>query len=399
MKKIIAMLMMTICITGTVIALDGLQISGEMRTGLFWYDLQRDGQARDSRAFIHNSQDVNWHLAPESLAGLAANKGRFRLNFLYERENIGVRFRFESNQWQSGVENMFFWGYAFAYGNFFNDSLRISAGRMGASPWGTGGPELWRELDTTLGVRFEFMPQNIPFIRPGSLNFGFVLNNFDGAAENIVDPQWPSGDLTLTDVLTETVLGFSFTHDVFHIRFAYRLDGMHDGPVFQRMLFRVEERILQRFVPGFQIFANGYFEGLNPRGRTPPDFEADASITAWNWVYIHYEPELFDAQLRLGYVIMGEQRRFAVRPGFFVNLFDGLLRAGAAFEYLMEIGDTRVSAVSPYLWWFFEPEIRFNLHTNSHISLVYRYKSDFFFGGGTQETRTHSINLRFVLTF
>ncbi|MCL2410243.1 MAG: hypothetical protein FWC97_01240 [Treponema sp.] len=403
MKKIIIVLVIMFCMIGTSFAQD-IQISGEMRTGLFWYSFLRDDMSEpETQAFIHNSEDVNWMAGHEGFAALSANLGRFRLNFQYDlNDNLGVKFRFESTQWLTGEENRFFWGYAFAFGYFFNNGVKISAGRMGDSPWGTGGPELWRELDTTLGMRFEFIPQRISFITPGSLNFGFVLNNFDGNAESIVDPQWPSGDLTLTDILTESVVGISYTHDFFHFRFAYRFDGLFDGPPFERLLFRVEERVLDRLLPGFQIFANGYWNGLNPRNLTLPDEETDAIRTGINWLFLQYDPDWMLAQVRVGYFLIGDDRRLAIRPGLHFRLFDNLLQVGAAFEYAMELAGLRSELGAPYLYWFFEPQVRLNLAGTSHISLVYRYQSDYWFAGdglGFQNTRTHWVNLRLTFTF
>jgi hypothetical protein len=287
---------------------------------------------------------------------------------------------------------------------------------MGDSPWGAGGPDLWTELDTTMGMRFEFMPQFIPFIKPGSLNIGFVLNNFDGSAEQIAHY---GGKITLESILGESVLGIAYTHDFFHVRLAYRMDSLTDGDISEQFVYRMEERIIHKYLPGFQIIANGYWKGLNPRavyaeGINPDDVDPREGTEFYNWAYIHYDPPIlfspldmsYIAQFRLGYdSINNTRKKIYVKPGFYLTFLNNFFHIGAAFEYAGDVGELRVDANAPYLHWYIEPEIRLNLYANSYIALVYRYYNDYEFRnpdlsvGGAVNTKTHWLNLRVLFTF
>jgi hypothetical protein len=421
MKKIIAVALMAFCTTGFIVAQeqqDGLKLFGELKTGLFWYHLDREGSSEAvEEGFIHNSDTIDQAAGEEDLHHLWSQNGRFRLNFQYDVNNIGAKFRFETTAWVMGssTQNAIFWDYAFVYGYFFNNNLKISAGKMGDSPWGAGGPDLWKELDTTMGMRFEFLPQFIPFIKPGSLNLGFVLNNFDGSAEEIAHY---GGKMTLASVLTETVMGIAYTHDFFHVRLSYRMDSLTDGDISEQFVYRLEERVIKKYLPGFQIIANGYWKGLNPRaiyqeGINPDDVDPRESMEFYNWAYILYDPPIlfsplnmsYSAYTRLGYdSIQNTRRKMYVKPGFFFNFFNNLLRVGTAFEFALDVGTVKLDKNAPYLHWYLEPEIRLNLTSNSYAALVYRYYNDYEFRNPSNmeealNSKTHWINLRVLFTF
>jgi len=419
MKKNIIAFLLALCMTGFIYSQEGLVLSGELKTGLFWYSLDREDKELDEGGFIFISDTLDQSLQEESLQNYWSKNGRFRLNFKYEIGNIGVKFRFETTEWSYGKvgANQLFWDYAFVYGNFFDNNLKISAGKMGDSPWGAGGPDLWNELDTTMGVRFEFIPQFIPFIKPGSLNFGIVFNNFDGAVES----QAGHKQKRLEDILTESVLGFSYTQEgILHLRLSYRLDGLVDDSVREKFVYRLEERIIQRFLPGFQIVANGFWDGLNPQKKytetDDPYGDRDPREDMWlkNWVYVNYDyPDEFSplnmsfrVLSRFGYETIGLSReKLYLKPGFYLTFFDNLLQIGAAFEYALDVGDTKLEPRAPYLHWYVEPSIQLNLNSNSYLALVYRYYDDYEFnapigsGRNTIHSKTNWINLRILFTF
>jgi len=419
MKKFIGTLLTMLCMPGFIFAQDndGLILSGELKTGLFWYSMDREGRELDEGGFIYNSDTID-QAGQETLQNNWSQNGRFRLNFLYNIGKFGVKFRFETTEWSFGrnMANQLFWNYAFVYGYFFNDNLKISAGKMGDSPWGAGGPDLWNELDTTMGMRFEFIPQFIPFIKPGALNLGVVLNNFDGP----VEAQAGHKQKTLMDILTETVLGFAYTQEeIFHLRLSYRLDGLVDEAVSEKLVYRAEERIIQRFLPGFQIVANGFWDRLNPRKlyteESNPHGDRDPrdDMVLRNWLYINYDSPLVFSPLdmsyrvlsRFGYESTGKSReKLFIKPGFYFTFFDNLLQIGAAFEYAADVGDMKIDAQAPYLHWFIEPAIQLNLGNNSYLALVYRYYDDYEFNnpeksGSALHTKTHWLNLRVFFTF
>lgn len=418
MKKFIAAAVAVFCAAAVVFSQEStelnLSISGEVRTGFFAWSKEKDVYTSDDKnnqtgetlpdegADIHNSESDNWmgFKRLDTLRG--TNQGLYRLNFQIEKGNIGAKFRFEMSDFSTGTVN---WAYAFLYGSFFDDQFRASAGKLGESPWGTAEPDLDKELDTTVGMRFEYLP----FFVPG-LELGFVLNNWNTAI--------PGGvTATVKDLLGETVFGVSYTHDLFHARFSYRLDseadsqGSTDRDQGGRMAYRVEERVIGNYLPGFQIWNVGYFEELGN--------EAEHTLTGTNYLYAQYDPDNFTARLRLGYDIIdikrlpngnrgaGNSRQwFSVQPSFYYKFFNNLLNAGLAFELAKDFGDGLVSP-APYLSWYIEPQIRVNVSQGFYIALVYRYHDEYYqmdiqndpVNPEPFNSRTHWVNLRAVFTF
>jgi hypothetical protein len=418
MKKLIAAFVIALCAAGAVFSQElKMSISGEVKTGIFWYAEDVAGQERTPNsdgAFVHNSDENDWFeilQSPDSYSNLKDyHQGRFRVNFNIEKGNIGAKFRFETTSWASGASTAN-WGYAFLYGNFFDEQFRVSAGKLGDSSWGTGDPYLEdKELDTTMGIRFEYMP----LFAPG-LNVGFVLNDWNTTAPSTAE---------FTDLLAETVLGLSYTHEYFHLRFAYRLDSEADTTKTiayaedqgGMLVYRLEERVIQRYLPGFQIWANGYFEELG--------HEQKNLLRGKNRLYAQYDPDNFTARLRLGYNIINtlqtdqpidkSRQYFSVGADFYYKLFHNLLNVGLAFDFAKDFGADSVVSDS-YLHWYIEPQIRLNLGNGIYLAFVYRYLDDFYkldFSKFNREppaylytdyecvnTKTHQVNLRAVFTF
>jgi hypothetical protein len=329
------------------------------------------------------------------------NQGLYRLNFQIEKGNIGAKFRFEMSDFSTGAVN---WAYAFLYGSFFDDQFKASAGKLGESPWGTGETDLDVELDTTVGMRFEYLPLFVP-----GLELGFVLNSANTTIPGGVTS-------TLKDLLGETVLGVSYTHELFHVRAAYRLDSEVDVDSNNRdqggrVTYRLEERALHNYLPGFQIWNVGSFEEIGN--------EAKHMLTGTNYLYAQYDPDNFTARLRLGYDIIdikrlpngnrgadGSRQWFSVQPSFYYKFFNNFFNAGLAFEFAKNFGDGLVSPAS-YLSWYIEPQIRVNISQGFYISLVYRYHDEYYQIDIQNDpknpepfnSRTHWVNLRAVFTF
>ena len=425
MKKLAAAFVMAAFALTAVAAQEndgGLTITGEVRTGLFWHHEQRGGHEPRQSGFVHNSWANNWALGIDHFR---ANQGLYRVNFHWNLgeigtrflDTVGTRFRMQTTHWAgANVSNIF--SHAFAYAYMFDRQFKVSGGGMGDSPWGTGGPEMYRELDTVIGMRFEFIPSFIPFIRPGSLNFGFVLNNFDSASEGAY--QAGHFDASLRAILQESVLGLAYTHDYFLVRVAYRLDSESDDIHGEQLIYRLEERILSRFLPGFQIFANGHWRGLNS--------DLSDGIVSENWIYFHYEPPVsltnlnigHISQIRLGLDSIHDRRILHVRPSFYLTLLDNFVQVGTAFEFASDIGEMRPTRPDgsdfPYIRWFIEPMIRLNFGDAAfgrgvYLALVYRFQSDYQniippVPGSppgtpslTGNTVTHWINLRLTYLF
>ena len=416
MKKLITVMLAVFCAASAVFSQESaelqLSISGEARTGFFAWSKEKDVYTSDDKnnqtgetlpdegADIHNSESDNWMGYGRLDTKRGNSQGLYRLNFQIEKGNIGAKFRFEMSDFSTGTVH---WAYAFLYGNFFDDQFRASAGKLGQSPWGTAEPDLDRELDTTVGMRFEYLP----FFVPG-LELGFVLNSWNSAI--------PGGvTATVQDLLGETVLGVSYTHELFHARFSYRLDSEADKQSADRdqggrMAYRVEERVLGNYLPGLQIWNVGYFEEIGNK--------AEHMLTGTNYLYAQYDPGDFTARLRLGYDIIdvrllpngsraGKSRQwFSVQPSFYYKFFNNLLNAGLTFEFAKDFGDGLVSP-APYLSWYIEPQIKVNIDQGFYIALVYRYHDEFYQLDNQNDpvnpepfnSRTNWVNLRAVFTF
>jgi len=417
MKKLTAAFVVALCAAGVVFSQEELtmSISGEVKTGIFWYAEDVVGQARtpsSDGAFVHNSDENDWFEIlqnPDRYTNLKDNQqGRFRVNFNIEKGILGAKFRFETTSWAGGASAAN-WGYAFLYGNFFDEQFRVSAGKLGDSPWAIGDPYLLdKELDTTMGIRFEYMP----LFAPG-LNVGFVLNDWNTTAPSTAK---------FTDLLQETVLGLSYTHDYFHLRLAYRMDSEADTTKTiayaedqgGMLVYRLEERILRQYLPDFQIWANGYFEEIGHKQKN--------LLRGKNRLYVQYDPDNFTARLRFGYNVVNTlqlkynldkpRQYFSAGADFYYKLFNDLLNVGMAFDFAKDFGADGVASDS-YLHWYIEPQARLNLGNGIYLALVYRYMDDFYklelLNLNTTtlrytdykciNTKTHQVNLRAVFTF
>jgi hypothetical protein len=370
-------------------------LSGEIKTGVLWREFD-DGLKK-------NENQITTRMGSQDDAG--GGPGRFRVNadFFHEDFNIGFKVRINWENWGDGEGPS--WPYAFAYGNFFQDQLTMAVGKLGASPWGIGGPELWNELEniaTSGGIRFEYKPNFLP-----GLNVGFVLNGFNSDTD-----LYPlSEDITFLNYLEETVIGVSYTHEYFHERVAYRLDSLVDGIRDKagdyrevnvnggEMLYRVEERIIRNFLPDFRIWAIGYYKGI---GASEINKEA---YLVRNWLFAEYDPQYFNAGLRFGYDVESTLQFFHFRPQFYVKLLDNFLNVGLRAAYAIDFGGDRIREGSAYYYFEIEPKIQVNF-PNFYVALAYNFRRQYV--RDTEDyraediepiTQTQWLNLRVGLTF
>ena len=180
--------------------------SGEMKTGIYWESRRRVGEESPTqRMELGNTDDAGGFNPRNATYGIP---GRFRLYLEFKPiPAIGFKVRFEDGKFTGGNVS---WSYSYAYGNFLEDQLKISAGKLGDSPWETGGPEIWSSIDQSndhsfAGIRTEYKP----LFAPG-LNIGFVLN----PANKMVDTTKYDYDFAM--FMQETVLGVAYTNDLFH---------------------------------------------------------------------------------------------------------------------------------------------------------------------------------------
>ena len=395
MKKILALLITALAAAAFTAAAfaQELKLSGEAKTGIFWQKVQTEGENELTRKIpqvtLHSQDDAG------------GEEGRFRLNMDYDNSNnFGFRARIQWETWKNEYPN---WQYAFGYGNFFNNQMTVSVGKLGGSPWGTGGPEMWRELEVTRygGMRIEWKPGFIAE-ENGKLNVGFVLNYFDADR----DQGFADLQVTLTEVLKESIIGVSYTHDRFMARFAYRLDSNLDGIQGNKdtddrgkgedeLLYRLEEHVLNDMVPGLSVWALGSLRGL-------VDVHNDSVRYYRNWVFAQYAPEMFTAQMRIGYDYEENKSILHVRPNFYWHFFDRLLSVGAMFQYARDFGDG-VWEGSPFYFIEVEPRIQLNF-TSSYIAFAYNFQRKYVnwvpaMGAADPIQQTQWINLRFCIYF
>jgi hypothetical protein len=364
-----------------------LTIGGEAKSGIFWEQKQREGEDPEASVTLHSKDDAG------------GGRGRFRLNLDYDNgNNFGMRARLN---WETWSDKQPEWAYAFGYGNFFEEQLIVSVGKLGGSPWGTGGPEMWKELEAGAGggMRVEYKPAQLPI---GKLNIGFVLNYFNSDRDQGWDINKP---LSLLNILNESVIGVSYTHDLFMVRLAYRFDDEFDaqqdnkisgGKGEDEMVYRVEEYILREYLPGFSVWALGHLFGLS----------SDRPELKWfrNWLFVQYAPENFTAQLRIGYDYIESRSDFYVKPSFYYNFFEKLLTVGASFEYCQDFGDGKMYEDAAYRYIMIEPKMQLNF-TSSYIAFAYNFKQEYLHpwtglaSGKDPLQQTQWMNLRFCIYY
>jgi hypothetical protein len=364
------------------------EFSGEIKTGVYWESVQEGDKDAKTTAWLHNNDD----------AGGDLSQGRLRLNLHYKHDNIGVKIRFQKTSWDNNNSTIIVWGsfpYAYIYGNFLDEQIKVSAGRLSDSPWGMGGPEKWDTLDDELSQNIAIRTEIMPAFVPG-LNVGFVLNGWNGGFSDTLSEK------DIPGLLQESVLGVAYNHDYFGVRFAYRLDSMTDksntsslplpgSNEGEDLIYRVEERFLQTLLPGFQIWANGKYNYINC---------GEAFGLAYtNWLYIQYAPAPFTAQFRLGWdgavTDSGEKRDLIhARGSFYYNILS-FLSAGASAYYAQDFG-LKTSPGSPFSAWNIEPKIKLTIG-GSYLELAYRCGSEY--TAPDVETKTQWVNLRLVYTF
>ncbi|MCL2174660.1 MAG: hypothetical protein FWB73_01315 [Treponema sp.] len=362
-----------------------IKLSVEGKSGVLWEkieDRQPDSENID-RVRMHSKDDAG------------SSFGRFRLSLDYTnlKVNLGFKVRLQWDQYNNS-QNAPEWPYAFVFGNFFKDQLTVSVGKLGASPWGTGGPEMWRELEVSRfgGMRLEYKPSFVP----GKLNVGFVLNWIDDVAD-----AGGKGDPTILDLLSESVIGASYSCEWFMIRMAYRFDSPldagaarsgGDGKEGTKLIYRVEEYMLNKVLPGMSIWVLGEIIGIGA------DDKASNFFTR-NWLFAQYAPSFLTAQLRFGYEVTENRSLFYIKPYFQYNFLKGLLVPSIMFGYAQDFGDSKIYPGSPFSYIEVEPKLQVNFTTGAYIAFSYYYRLEYKFAVSPPEQQTQWMNLRFGISF
>jgi hypothetical protein len=393
MKKVFAMLIAGILLAaGSAFALDDIiEISGEIKTGFLFEQRELNGVTYP-RSGIENNDGDSGPLG-----------GRIRMGIAIHTKGIGLRTRFSMQNFlyrTNGINDTSLakikTDFAYVSGSLFNGQLKISAGLLGESPWGTG-PDLNKELEYTggdepiTGIRFEWKPLGV--LR--GLNLGFVLNREDDTVPD-------DAKIFFADLFLESIVGIAYEHKYFAFRFAYRFDRGIDTPAAvpngERLVYRIEERVLWRVVPGLSIWANGYAQGINAAegsGRS-----AHGSIQ--NWLYARYDPIYFTLGLDVGYLdkFVDDAQQLEFKPSFYYKFINNKLIAGMMCG--MEIGFNNGKSIPDafYNFWFIEPQVKVNINNYFSMAAVYRYTSGAY---GTEtsykDQNTHWVNIRVCFTF
>jgi len=356
--------------------------TGEMKTGVYWEARQKGDDEPKQIMELGNSDGDSGGFNPA--VGFTNIPGRFRLNLEFKPiPSIGFRVRFEDAAF-TGLKVS--WTYSYAYGNFLDDQLKISAGKLGDSPWKTGGPELNTSIDETYqnsfaGIRTEYKPAFAP-----GLNVGFVLSppNYNLKKD----------DEGFASFISETVIGAAYANDLFAVRFSWRFDGADldnyqdaDG---HSMVYRLEEKALRQYVPGLSISANGIWEGLVDG--------LDKKLNLQNWLYIAFKEYNIDSELRVGYQASNNEggtihrHMLQIKP-IFSYFFTPMISSGITVIFSKDFGD--ISQVD-YDNLTIEPQVKVTFNPNAYVAFVYGYQQ--IPRVSLMET-AHYVNLRLVYSF
>jgi hypothetical protein len=429
MRRITIALLVALLAAGVVFAQE-LTVSGEVRTGFY-----------AEQETIGNLDPRNYSIMQNNEGDSAGSAGRLRMDFRFALKNVGLRVRFQVDAGAGGASTPLF-NYAYAYGNVFNEQVTISAGILGDSPWGTGGPELNRYLETSetigrdsrngeiytkvlglMGIRFEYKPLFLP-----GLNLGFVLNQPDTTMVKT------STEQTFVELLGESVVGVRYEHDYFAASAGFRFDGDMDrirlgGPnEGGRLAYHLEERLLGTLISGMKISANGYYYGLGSEqfdqnvgtAAKPVMVKLGSGEYFTNWLYWLWDADNFIAKFDTCFTmnksyfnqslypnLRQEYQSLSFRPAFYYKFFNNMFQAGLSLGFGMEFGPGKIYINSPYQYFSVEPQIKLNLNSNAYIALVYNFTDryahpDINVGQGIQlgdKSQRHWINLRAVYVF
>ena len=392
MKKLI-IIFLVVVIAG-ISSAQTFVIDGEAKTGIFWQEtINRMAEETD---YSRIGDGVRLHSRDDA----GGNDGRFRINMKYTDASgyLGFQARLNWEQFNNAPVNGPNWSYAYAWGSFFKDQFLLSLGKLGNSPYGSGGPEMWRELEIThfAGMRFEWKPNFFP----GDLNLGLVINWIDDIADAGMDRE-----PTIWDPLLESVFGLSYTNDWFHIRGAYRLDSELDQGAARsgldikkegtKAVYRVEEYVLKNLAPklNMSVWALGEFIGI--ASENP-----EICFRSRNWFFYQYAPGNLITQARFGLEATGLKKEGFIRPVISYKFINGLLEPRLEGTYAFDLSEEREWPDSKYLYYQLKPMLQVNFAPGAYVALEYFYEMRMSYPYPfPPEKQTQWINLRSGIRF
>jgi hypothetical protein len=332
--------------------------AGEIKTGVYWESRQTgNGESRQLMQ-IGNTNDAGGF---NPATGFINIPGRFRLDLEFKPiPSMGFKVRFEDTKFTGAS---IFWAYSYAYGNFLNDQLKLSAGNLGESPWKTEGPEIWGAIDERPGIRTEYKPNFVP-----GLNIGFVLNQ----RNNMLATTTKGYEDDFANFMKETVFGVAYAPNLFDLRFSWRLDGQDEDNLQYEdghsMVYRLEEKMLRNLVPGLSVWANGLWRGMINGDNSMKDYQ--------NWLYIGFVEYGVDAQMRIGYQMGNKtgddyyKKILTLKPVVSYS-FVPMISAGLSFTFAKDFGS--LSQVV-YDNMTIEPQIKITFNSNAYVAFVYGFQ-------------------------
>jgi len=396
MRQLLALLL-AVVFTGVSFAQEFV-LSGEAKTGIIWK------QTENRLAEGVDSKREGDGVRMGSMDDAGSFDGRLRLNVKYTntKGNLGFQARLNWDQFNNAPTNGPNWSYGYGWGSFFDDQFVLSLGKLGNSPWGSGGPEMWRELEVSsfAGLRFEWKPKFVQSWENGEMNLGFVLNWYDEVADTGMERE-----ATLLDALQESVIGLAYKNNLFLVRTAFRFDsaldqgGARSGVDIdregQKFVYRVEEYVLEKMTPAIKlkIWALGEFIGF---GSSSPD----DTFTTRNWLFFQVTPGDVTAQARFGYEASGVKTHMFIRPFVSYKLFGGLLVPSIEATYANDFGEHKIWEDSAYLYIDIKPRLQMNFAQGAYVAFEYYYKVEMVYPfPGPPEKYTQWMNLRAGISF
>ena len=379
MKKYFALCALLAAQVPLAVSAQEFLFSGEIKTGVYWESRQMGDEEPEQLMQLGNTDDAGGF----NPAGKNINiPGRFRLNLEFKPiSSMGFKVRFEDMKFTGAAVS---WAYSYGYGNFLSDQLKISAGKLGESPWKTEGPEIWGAIDEYAEIRAEYKPDFVP-----GLNVGLVLNQ----PNNMLDRT--KFDYDFGNFMNETVFGVAYSHDLFDLRFAWRLDGEdQDNLMYEdgnSMVYRLEEKALRTLAPGLSLWVNGLWAGLVNGDNGMKNYQ--------NWFYAAYSNAGIDAQFRTGFQLANQygddfhrkSLTFKVR-GFYS--FTSMFSAGLSFTFTKDFGDINKDLAYEIIT--IEPQVKVTFNQNAYVAFVYGYQQ---IPRHDVLEKANYINLRLVYSF
>ncbi|MCL2879346.1 MAG: hypothetical protein FWF29_03790 [Treponema sp.] len=272
--------------------------------------------------------------------GFGPTSARLRVYGTLEKEYWGLQFRLQTNlntDYQYVFEDND--QFAYVWAAFFQDRMRIYAGKLAWGIWCTPFENNW-SLDAQTGIRFEIKPVN-------GLNFGVT---FKIPPRNMPD----LGKYTLKRVLNEAIAGARWNNRLFSITGAFAFDGWDN--------YRRDE---QAAILGFE------FRGI-PKLWTGLESRFQ-NITSGNMEFNLMEKfgypvnDLTYAMLRIYQDGKTADKRTAVRFNPEANMhITGRILAACEAEFGYVMSDLANS------WWLgIKPKLLLNLREGSDITAYY----------------------------